>query len=76
MVQIIKFEGVEYPVSDFSEYALNLISSIKYVDEKIAQKNGDKDVFLKAKKGFIADLKEEITREKSGVDLASLFSGN
>lgn len=76
MVQFIKFEGAEYPVSDFSEYALDLISSIKYVDEKIAQKNRDKDLFLKAKKGFIADLKEEIIREKSGVDLASLFSGN
>lgn len=76
MVQMIKFEGVEYPVSDLSKYALDLISSIRYVDETVAQKKNDYSLFLKAKNGYIRDLKEEIIKEKSGVDLGSLFSSD
>jgi hypothetical protein len=76
MVQMIKFEGVEYPVADLSKYALDLISSIKYVDDTVAQKKNDYSLFLKAKDGYIRDLKEEIIKEKSGVDLGSLFSSD
>ena len=76
MVQMIKLEGVEYPVADLSKYALDLISSIKYVDDTVAQKKNDYSLFLKAKDGYIRDLKEEIIKEKSGVDLGSLFSSD
>jgi hypothetical protein len=71
--QILRLDGEDFDLSKASEEAKALVARLQHVDRLFEDKSNMMALLTKAKNAYIADLKTEIIREKTGVDLSSLF---
>lgn len=69
----LRFDGVDYDLSQASDEAKALVVKVKNVDRLVEEKTNLMALLTKAKNAYIADLKTEIIKNKTGVDLSSLF---
>lgn len=69
----LRLDGVDYDLSHASDQAKDLIKRLKQLDQLYEEKTNMVALLTKAKNAYIADLKTEIIRNKTGVDLSSLF---
>ena len=69
----LRLDGVDYDLSQASDEAKALVLKVKNVDRLVEEKTNLMALLTKAKNAYIADLKTEIIKNKTGVDLSSLF---
>lgn len=73
MVKSIKLGDQEYDVSVLSEAGRENLAMFQQVSERLKEAENFHAVLNKARHAYIADLKNEIVKGKSGVDLSALF---
>lgn len=71
--QILRLDGEDYDLSKASDEAKELVARLQHLDRLFEEKSNLMALLTKAKNAYIADLKTEIIKEKTGVDLSSLF---
>ena len=71
--QILRLDGEEYDLSKASEEAKALVARLQHLDRLFEEKNNMMALLTKAKNAYIADLKTEIIKNKTGVDFSTLF---
>lgn len=71
--QILRLDGEDYDLSNASDEAKALVARLQHLDRLFEEKNNFMALLTKAKNAYIADLKAEIIKNKTGVDLSSLF---
>ena len=71
--QILRLNDVDYDLTKASEEAGRLLSKLQNLDRLIGEKQTIIALLTRAKNGYIADLKAEIIRGNTGVDLSTLF---
>ena len=65
----IKLNDVEYESDKLSENSKNLLAELQKLEKSIQEKNNLVAIFTKAKRAYIADLKQEMISSKAGLDL-------
>ena len=71
--QILRFDGEDFDLSKASEEAKALLARLQHLDRLFEEKSNMMALLTKAKNAYIADLKTEIIKNKTGVDLSTLF---
>jgi hypothetical protein len=65
----IKLNDVEYESDKLSENSKNLLAELQELEKSIQEKINIVAIFTKAKRAYIADLKQEMISSKAGLDL-------
>ena len=73
MPQKINIDGIEYGLDTLSDDAKKNVAGIQGTDTRIHEMENLRAIFTRAKRSYIDELKREIIKGKSGVDIASLF---
>ena len=73
MTQKINIDGIEYGLDTLSDDTKKLVERLQDTDACIYEMKNLLAIFTRAKQSYIAELKREIIKGKSGVDIASLF---
>jgi hypothetical protein len=74
MNQLFWIDGVEYSTDGLSEEGSVLVKQLQFTQLRLDELSNQKALMTKAKNAYIADLKMEIVKERSGVDLSALFT--
>ena len=74
MNQLFSIDGVEYSTDGLSEEGIGLVKQLQFTQLRLHELSNQKALMTKAKNAYIADLKMEIVKERSGVDLSALFT--
>jgi hypothetical protein len=69
----LRLEGVDYDLSKASDEARALVARLQSLGNLIEEKSNLRALLTKAKNAYIAELKAEIIKNKTGVDLSTLF---
>jgi len=70
----IRIDGQSYEIKSLGQNAIVLLERLKNTQAGIQEKQNLYSLLLRAKNGYIADLNAEIVQDRSGVDLAALFT--
>ena len=73
MAKRIEFDGVSYEFDSLTDSAKAIVNSMQLTDAKLVELNSLLAVCLRAKHAYMSDLKSEIIKAKSGIDLGDLF---
>ena len=73
IAQTLRIDGEEFDLAQASDEANVLVARLKYLDILAEEKMNMLALLTKAKNAYISDIKAEIIKHKSGVDLSSLF---
>jgi thioredoxin-related protein len=73
MTQKINIDGIEHGLDTLSDDEKKLVARLQDTDACIHEMKNLLAIFTRAKRSYIAELKREIIKGKSGVDIASLF---
>ena len=71
--QILRLDGEDFDLFKASNEANTLVARLQHLDRLFEEKSNLMALLTKAKNAYIADLKTEIIKNKTGVDLSSLF---
>ena len=71
--QILRLDGEDYDLFNASDEAKVLVARLQQLDRLFEEKTNLMALLTKAKNAYIADLKTDIIKSKTGVDLSSLF---
>jgi hypothetical protein len=71
--QILRLDGEDYDLSKASDEAKAIVARLQHLDRLFEEKSNLMALLTKAKNAYIADLKTEIIKNKTGVDLSTLF---
>ena len=74
MTKRFRIEGVEYDIKQLSQQGRDLCEHLNFTQSSLQELNNMLAVLSKAKNAYISDLKTEIVRGRTGVDLGALFS--
>lgn len=74
MTKRFRIEGVEYDIEQLSQQGRDLYEHLNFTQSSLQELNNMLAVLSKAKNAYISDLKTEIVRGRTGVDLGALFS--
>lgn len=70
MVDKVKIDNKEYDVKKFTDTSRNLYNQLRNLDLIMVEKKNLLQLFQRAKKAYIADLKVELLSEKAGFDFS------
>jgi len=70
---LLRLDGEDYDLSKASEEANALVERLQNLDRQFEEKSNIMALLTKAKNAYIADLKAEIIKNKTGVDFSTLF---
>jgi hypothetical protein len=71
---ILQLDGVDYDDALLSDQGQAQLASLRFVDAQIADLKNMTALLTRAKKSYVYELKNEIIKAKSGVDLSALFA--
>lgn len=74
MSRRFRIDGVEYDASGLSEEGLALVERLTFAQLTLQELSNRQALLTKARNAYIADLKIEIVKGRTGVDLGSLFA--
>jgi hypothetical protein len=74
MTGTIRIDGEDYDLSSLTEEAKAQLAMIQFGDARIADLKNMTALLTRAKKSYVYELKNEIIKAKSGVDLSALFA--
>ena len=67
-------EGTEYNSKELSSHGILILRNLTYAEVKIREMINKKAIMTKARNAYISEIKKEIIKSKSGIDLSSLLS--
>ena len=73
MSQRINLDDVEYETSSLTDNGKSILASLQEASARLQELQNLQAIFTRAKRSYIDELKREIIKGKSGVDLAALF---
>lgn len=73
MSQRINLDGVEYKTSSLTDNSKSILASLQEASARLQELQNLQAIFTRAKRSYIDELKREIIKGKSGVDIAALF---
>lgn len=73
MTQRINLDGVEYETSSLTDNTKSIFVSLQEASARIQELQNLQAILTRAKRSYIDELKREIIKGKSGVDVAALF---
>ena len=73
MSQRINLDGVEYETSSLTDKSKSILASLQEASARLQELQNLQAIFTRAKRSYIDELKREIIKGKSGVDIAALF---
>ena len=73
--QQIKLDGERYDVGQTSQCIRDMIAQLQDIDWLMVEKQNRVATLRRAKHAYLVDLRDEIVRKKSGVDLSALLDG-
>ena len=76
MVTKLKIDDGIYQLEDFSDLGKDIIEKLMFTTDHIKALKNNLAVLNRAKNSYIEDLKLEAIEEKSGINLADLFSSD
>ena len=65
----IKLDDGEYDFDTLTDAQKKLIAELQKIEERIKEKNNMVAILTKAKRAYIADLKQEMISSKAGLNL-------
>lgn len=68
-----RIDGVEYETDALSQEGRNLVARLTLTRLTLQELSNQLALLTKAKNAYIADLRTEIIKNKTGVDLSTLF---
>jgi hypothetical protein len=71
---LLRLDGVDYDDALLSDQGQAQLASLRFVDAQIADMKNMTALLTRAKKSYVYELKNEIIKAKSGVDLSALFA--
>jgi hypothetical protein len=74
MIRTVRFGGKEHDRSVLSGVGRENLAQFEYLEARLQEAENMHAVLTKARRAYIADIKNEMIRGKSGVDLSALFS--
>ena len=74
MNQRFRIDSVEYDTEVLSQEGRNLVALLTFARLKQHEMNNQLALLSRAKNAYIADLKSEIVKGRTGLDLGKLFS--
>lgn len=74
MTQHISIDGQTYPVSDLTDQGRATLARLATIDARMTELNNLRAVFTRAKRSYIEELKHEMIKGRTGLDLSTLFS--
>ena len=74
MSQRFRIDGVEYDIEALTQEGRDLVSRLTFTRLTLQELSNQMALLTKAKNAYIADLKIEIVKGRTGVDLTTLFS--
>jgi hypothetical protein len=74
MTKRFRIEGVEYDMEKLSQEGRDLCESLRFTQSTLQELSNMLALLTKARNAYIADLKTEIVKGRTGVDLDALFS--
>ena len=73
MSQRINLDGVEYDTLSLTDTGKSTLASLQEASARLQELQNLQAIFIRAKRSYIVELKREIIKGKSGVDIAALF---
>jgi hypothetical protein len=70
----INIEGVEYETKGLSDGGVKILINLAHTESKMREMANNKAIMTKARNAYISEIKKEIIKSKSGIDLSSLLS--
>lgn len=74
MVQKFKIDGVEYSAADLSDEGKKILAAYQHVSVQLQESANMRAIFTRAKNSYVSELKSELVKGKTGLDLSDLFS--
>ena len=74
MTKSVRIDNVEYDMEQLSQAGRDLYERLSFTQSRLQEYNNMLALLMKAKNAYIADLKTEILKGRTGVDLGALFS--
>ena len=74
MTNVFRVDRAQYDVDALSDAGRTLIERLNFAQQKMQELSNQQALLTKAKNAYIAELKIEIVKARSGVDLTSLLS--
>jgi len=74
MTKSVRIDNVEYDIEQLSLAGRDLYERLSFTQSRLQEYNNMLALLMKAKNAYIADLKTEIVKGRTGVDLGALFS--
>ena len=69
----IEIEGTKYDTEELSSKALEILKYLTFSELKLREMSNRNALMIKAKNAYISDLKREVIKNKSGIDLSKLL---
>lgn len=66
----IQIEGKTYKITELSEVALSCVKNIKHIEDQTLEKKNLIALLIKAKQGYVHELKQEMLSAKAGFDFS------
>lgn len=73
-MSILRIDGVDYDSAQLSEAEQAQLAALQHAEAQIRELTNMKALLTRAKNSYVEELKREIIKGKSGVDLGALFS--
>ena len=74
MSQRFRIDGVEYDIETLTQEGRDLVSRLTFTRLTLQELSNQMALLTRAKNAYIADLKLEIVKGRTGVDLTTLFN--
>ena len=74
MTKSVRIDNVEYDIEQLSLAGRDLYERLSFTQSRLQEYNNMLALLMKAKNAYIVDLKTEIVKGRTGVDLGALFS--
>ena len=74
MTQKITLDGVDYETSDLSENSQKLLAAYQHATLRLQETKNMQAILTRAKNSYLSELKAEVVKGKTGLDLEDLFS--
>ena len=71
---VLKLDGVEYDISDLSDNGKAQLASLQFTQAELDRRINMHALLIKARKAYMADLKDEMVQSRTGIDFGDLFS--
>lgn len=68
-MQKIKLNDIEYDIEKVTDTAKKTIFELQKIEERLIEQNNLVAILTKAKRAYIADLKQEMISSKAGLNL-------